>query len=221
MLTSALAKHHSLPVANIRSVSPELGVKIRTCVNVIWTRKIPFAGGTPGKDATVERHPDPPVGSYRGCHLGSGCRIIGSMQGTHPLRRWAERMWSSIWSVSLDVDGPSPLPTPMIHTHLFLSQSASFHGQLHTSIRPLRVGDVLPATDAWLINLTIYASCYDTCKPHLRPTPPPCSLATSTKPSSVTRVPTSAVEPTTTTTVCVPAILCIDGIDDCGNAWGG
>lgn len=66
-----------------------------------------------------------------------------------------------------------------------------------------------------------YGACYDTCKPHLRPTPPPCSLATSTKPSSVTRVPTSAVEPTTTTTVCVPAILCIDGIDDCGNAWGG
>ncbi|KAL8390729.1 hypothetical protein RB595_009687, partial [Gaeumannomyces hyphopodioides] len=66
-----------------------------------------------------------------------------------------------------------------------------------------------------------WGDCYDTCKPHLRPTAPPCSLATSTKPSIVTKVPTSTAEPTTTATICAPAFLCIDGIDDCGNGWGG
>lgn len=58
-------------------------------------------------------------------------------------------------------------------------------------------------------------SCFDTCQPWLRPTQPPCL------PAALTVAPPPSLVPSAAPTACVPGIMCVAGVNECGTTFSG
>ncbi|KAK1768353.1 hypothetical protein QBC33DRAFT_557816 [Phialemonium atrogriseum] len=66
-----------------------------------------------------------------------------------------------------------------------------------------------------------YGGCYDECNTALKPSPPPCTEATTTtKPTPTCGVP-PPVTPITTGDDCSTRTVCWDGVNECGQTYGG